>query len=565
MPYRYLRLPASIFLAGFFALANFLCPQFLVAQPAVSLLPVAGGLTRPVDIVNAGDNSERIFVVEQGGNIKVFDKTFSYLGVFLAVPTSFNNGERGLLSLAFHPGYAGNGLFFVYYTNTNGDVEVARYHTNPATPNTADPASKQVVITIPHPSNSNHNGGKLNFGADGFLYFATGDGGGAGDVPNNAQNGTVLLGKMIRINVTTADTPPFYTIPADNPFLAAGDNIRDEIWAFGLRNPFRWSFDRMTHDMWIGDVGQDAWEEINFRPAGTTGGINYGWHCMEGTHAYNGGCTITGTYAGPLLDYPHDPVTGGEAVIGGFVYRGQAYPALYGYYIFADEVSANVWLVPPGGAAADTIEFKGLQSGITAFGESEHAELYSTTLNGNIYRVVATASALPVTLTAFGGKSIAGKNELGWTVAAEENVDRYDIEYAPDPVHFQLAGSVKAMKATSYHFTHQPAAAKLYYRLKIIDADNAVSYSKVISISGGTEVSSFVYPSPVVNGILTLRLPGVFSDVVLFSADGKAVFSSSLKSRSGTVTIGLPALAPGIYLVVLNNSSGRITQTVVIR
>ena len=274
------------------------------SQPPLTFTPViSSGLSSPVDLVNAGDGSNRVFVVQQGGTIRVYDQQFAYTGNFLTVAGISSGGERGLLSLAFSPSYSSNGFFYVYYTNANGDVEIARYHIS-ADPNVADPASKVILITIPHPVNSNHNGGKLNFGNDGYLYFATGDGGSGGDPPNNAQNGNVLLGKMLRIAVNNSLTAPFYTIPADNPFVN-DPNVKDEIWAMGLRNPFRWSFDRQTHDIWIGDVGQDAWEEIDYRAAGSTGGVNYGWRCYEGNAAYNtAGCGSSATYVSRYMYIP---------------------------------------------------------------------------------------------------------------------------------------------------------------------------------------------------------------------------------------------------------------------
>jgi glucose/arabinose dehydrogenase len=252
-------------------------------QPVVAFeTKVSSGLVEAVDITNAGDGSDRIFVVQRGGTITVYESDFTLIGNFLSIPDSIETtgGEEGLLSLAFDPDYELNGFFYVYYVNPSGNVELARYSVT-ADPDVADPESGQVVLTIPHLGQRNHNGAKLNFGLDGYLYFATGDGGGAGDVPNNAQNPSVLLGKMLRIDVNQSATAPFYTVPADNPYTITndpGDAIRDEIWAFGLRNPFRWSFDE-DGNMWIGDVGQGSWEELNFRAAGTTGGINYGWRC----------------------------------------------------------------------------------------------------------------------------------------------------------------------------------------------------------------------------------------------------------------------------------------------
>lgn len=354
-------------------------------QPIINYQPVITGLTQPVDIVNAGDGSNRIFVVEQGGVIKVFNSSYTLLGNFLTVSGIATGGEQGLLSLAFHPNYETNGFFWVYYTNGAGDLEVSRYKVSSGNANQADVNSKQVVITIPHPGQTNHNGAKLNFGNDGFLYFATGDGGGGGDANNNAQNGNSLLGKMIRINVSTGTTAPYYTVPPDNPFVT-NPNVLDEIWALGLRNPFRWSFDRTTYDMWIGDVGQDAREEINYRAAGSTVGINYGWRCYEGNLPYNtNGCLPSTNYVFPVYDYVN-PNPGAASVTGGYVYRGAAHASMQGYYFATDIYSGNLYKINTVGFTT-TVQ-TGLQNLVVGFGETESGELLNVSLNGSAYSVV---------------------------------------------------------------------------------------------------------------------------------------------------------------------------------
>ena len=240
----------------------FLFSASIFAQPVPVLVyspVVTSGLSSPVDVVNAGDGSNRLFVVQQGGQVRIVSGGALLPGNFLDIPDSISGGgERGLLSIAFHPNYESNRYFFVYYTNTAGDLRITRFQTQAGNPNAADESTGVVILTIPHPTYSNHNGGKLNFGADGHLYFATGDGGSGGDPDNNSQNGNSLLGKMIRINVDNFTTPPYYTIPADNPYVT-NPSVRDEIFAMGLRNPWRWSFDKETNDMWIADVGQGAW------------------------------------------------------------------------------------------------------------------------------------------------------------------------------------------------------------------------------------------------------------------------------------------------------------------
>jgi len=353
--------------------------------PALSLSTVIQNLNLPMQLVNAGDGTGRIFIVEKGGVIKVYNKAFAFEDTFIIVKNITSSGERGLLSMAFHPQYTNNGFFYVFYTNNIGSLEVSRYKVSADDPNIADSTSKEIVITIPHPTNSNHNGGTLHFGKDGYLYLSTGDGGGTGDVPNNAQNTNILLGKILRLAVNTSATAPFYTIPPNNPF-------GNEVYAYGLRNPFRWSFDRETNDIWIGDVGQGAFEEINHRKFDSINGVNFGWRCYEGNNTYNTtGCGSVSNYTFPIYAYP--TVDPSSSVTGGVVYRGDTYIALRGYYISCDYTTANFYIIYYDSAAhtySTTIQ-KLTPAGIANFGETEDGEVYAVCLNTNtVYRVVST-------------------------------------------------------------------------------------------------------------------------------------------------------------------------------
>jgi glucose/arabinose dehydrogenase len=352
------------------------------AQPNITLNQVITGLNQPMQFVNAGDGSNRIFIPQKGGEIRVFDKNFTALGTFLTVTNILTNGEQGLLSLCFHPQYKTNGFFFVYYANADGNLEVSRYKVRGGdTINVANPNSKKIVLTIPHPTYNNHNGGTLRFGKDGMLYLSTGDGGGGGDPDKNAQNKNKLLGKMLRINVNTSETPPFYTLPVGNPF-------GNEVLAYGLRNPFRWNFDRLTGDMWIGDVGQNAFEEFNHCLSDSLVGVNYGWRCYEGSSAYNlTDCNET-NYKFPFLTYP----TVGSSAVGGTVYRGQNFFTMQGYYFGADFYSGQLYKVKYN-ASTNTYSTTSQSisvNGITDFGEAEDGEMYITSLySGNVFRVEA--------------------------------------------------------------------------------------------------------------------------------------------------------------------------------
>ena len=285
------------------------------------------------------------YVVEQRGVIKLFsdqtDVSFSLTALDIQDRVNDSGNERGLLGLALHPDFPNTPYIYVNYTGVGGATFVSRFSPLSNGPG-FDPESELILLTIPQPY-SNHNGGDLHFGPDGYLYIGTGDGGSAGDPGNRAQNPEELLGKMLRIDVNNASEDQPYTIPPDNPFADTTDGIRDEIWAFGLRNPWRFTFDRETGDMWIADVGQDQWEEIDFEPAGSGGGANYGWRCYEGNHPYNtNNCGSMSDYDFPIFEYQHS-FSNGCSVTGGIMYRYCRYPLLYGRYLFIDYCSGKLW------------------------------------------------------------------------------------------------------------------------------------------------------------------------------------------------------------------------------
>jgi glucose/arabinose dehydrogenase len=380
----------------------------------VTAVLIAGGLTQPVDIARTGLVTDtRLFVVERDGVIKIVQGNTVLPTPFLDIDSIVDaetHGEMGLLGLAFSPNYASDGRFYVYYNRTADLIHVARY-TVSSNPNVANPAST-VVMTITHNTANNHNGGDLAFGPDGYLYLAPGDG---GNTPELAQDTSVLLGKVLRINVTGV---PTYTIPASNPYTTTAP--RDEIWALGLRNPFRFSFDRQTGDMYIGDVGQGAWEEIDYQPAGM-GGLNYGWRCYEGNHVGNlSGCGPIGSYTFPVAEYCNEGqgpscTNGGRAVIGGYVYRGQAYPNMAGNYFFADNSSSRFWAMQAGPPWTVTQLNIGNVPNPSGFGEGVAGQIYVVSLgNGSLYclqggsaqaRVAATGTQtfLPVIFGPAGG------------------------------------------------------------------------------------------------------------------------------------------------------------------
>jgi glucose/arabinose dehydrogenase len=350
---------------------------------------LANGFEIPVDLTNAGD--DRLFVVEKRGRVKFINKDGEGdITTFIDISDRVNSGanERGLLGLAFHPNFETNGSFFLSYTQSNGASVISRFYIR--NDGLGDPNSEQVLMTVSQPFN-NHNGGCIKFGPDGYLYIGFGDGGAAGDPQNNSQNRMSLLGKMLRIDVDNGDP---YAIPEDNPF-AFDDFTADEIWSLGLRNPWRFSFDRMTGDLWIGDVGQDAFEEIDFRPANSTGGENYGWKCYEGNQVFSNvpECPNITNVIFPVYEYKTDENILGCSVTGGYVYRGSEYPALFGRYIFADFCTGQLWHTTPNdcGSFETVVDIRGGFQEYSSFGEDNNGELYVMALSeGAIYRIVAS-------------------------------------------------------------------------------------------------------------------------------------------------------------------------------
>lgn len=339
----------------------------------------ATGLAQPLYLTHAGDQSGRIFVIEKAGRILIFQDGIQLEDPFLDIVQQVNSRdfERGLLGLAFHPNYAQNGLFFVNFTDLNGDTVVAKYQVS-GDANRAEPDSQEILLTISQPY-ANHNGGMIEFGPDGYLYIGMGDGGSAGDPQGNAQNLESLLGKILRIDVDSG-TP--YGIPPGNK-----PGGRPEIWALGLRNPWRFSFDHVTGNLLIGDVGQNQWEEVHLLPAGAIS-ANLGWDYFEGTHPYEGSPPNNISLVFPLLEYSHGG--GNCSVTGGYTYRGTQLPDWQGVYLYGDYCSGAVWgAIPDANGDWQTERLYNLSASVASFGEDESGEIYLVDLNGTIYKLTA--------------------------------------------------------------------------------------------------------------------------------------------------------------------------------
>jgi glucose/arabinose dehydrogenase len=367
---------------------------------ALHVTLVKGGFSSPVLVTNAHDGTNRLFIVEQAGDIRILQggtvRSTPYLDLRGAITSG---GERGLLGLAFDPNFPAYPYAYVDFTDKNGNTAISRYTVSKTNANVLDRTSGVRILTITQPY-PNHNGGNLAFGPDGFLYIGMGDGGSAGDPQNRAQSFDGLLGKMLRIDVHHATSSTHYVAPSDNPYVGKAGN--DLIWSRGLRNPWRWSFDSATGALWIGDVGQDRWEEVD-RSVPSNGtragrGLNYGWNTMEGFACFKpaSGCSTTARTK-PLLVYGH-VVSGTDncAVTGGFVYRGTGSPALAGGYVFGDYCSGRIWVVAANATspATPTVLRQATASPqlrISSFGVDEAGELYLTDLNGGLYALTATA------------------------------------------------------------------------------------------------------------------------------------------------------------------------------
>ena len=527
----------------------FICFASLsAAQNAIQLEVYVSGFTQPVDIANAGD--DRLFIVEKAGYIYIIDGNGNWIPQpFLNIDPRVNSiaSERGLLGLAFHPDYANNGYFYVNYTNNDGNTRISRFTASTNNPNQADPNSELILLEVAQPF-SNHNAGDLNFGPDGYLYFGLGDGGSGGDPQNNGQTRTALLGKMHRIDVDNGDP---YGIPADNPFVQ-DPTTADEIWALGLRNPWRFSFDRLTGDMWIGDVGQNSWEEIDFQPASSPGGENYGWRCYEGLSSYNtNGCSPASQYRMPIHVYANTSSVG-CSVTGGFVYRGAAYAALYGKYIYADYCSGRFWSLEPNGPGnwTNTELINSTNSEFVSFGEDQDGELYVAGINsGNIYRVTVNCAAQPLP-----------------DISAEDNVLSAPAGY--NSYQWLLDGQ-PVDGATDAIYTAQEGGT---YSVQVVDGNGCSLTSEPLAI---------VVQSLASLGLESLTLsPNPFADqfqlnmsgkepadirIRVQSAEGKTVWerTAQVGQASTEFLIELPGRPAGVYLLILEKDGRQLTRQMV--
>jgi glucose/arabinose dehydrogenase len=533
----------KLYFTAIFVMASILS----YTQPVLSFNTFLSGLTAPVDIVNARDGSNKLYIVQQNGIVRVYSGGALLTTPFLnmsSLVTYDAGGERGLLSIAFHPQYSTNRYFFVYYNNAAGNGELAQYQTLAGSPDQADPASRKVMLTVTKPY-TNHNGCKLNFGPDGNLYLGLGDGGSGGDPQNYSQNLNSYLGKMLRINTDDFTTPPYYTVPATNPLVGVAGTL-PEIYSWGLRNPWRWSFDRSNGDMWIADVGQGAWEEINYIPAGATSGLNYGWRCYEGTHTYDlslCGATPLAGKTFPIFEYAHN-AAGGFSVTGGLVYRGAEYPALQGWYICADYVRPNGWLIKSNGAGGwNVVQQTNFPANVVTFGDAEDGTLYASSLGGTIYKVVASV-VVPVRLISFEGENAGIKDVLNWRIAPDPSLQLFEIEQSADRTRFIKIGETAAGSPESYSFNADVLPGDRYYRLRIKYSTGSIQYSDIIKISAKDKNNIVAYA--ISKDQIQLTNPSPLTSVFLLNMQGQRL-RSFYNLSSGAHILSIPNLPSGVY------------------
>ena len=520
----------------------------LNAQFNIETEVFATGFNNIVDLTNAGD--ARLFVVEQGGRIKIIDENGNTLSNnFLNIQNNISSGsgEQGLLGLAFHPDYINNGFFYINYTSGSLNTRISRFSVTANDPNIADANSEVVLLEFDQPF-GNHNGGDLAFGPDGYLYIGTGDGGSGGDPQGNSQNRQNLLGKLLRLDVTTNFSA--YTIPSDNPFVA-DPNTLDEIWSFGIRNPWRWSFDKLTGDIWMGDVGQNAREEINFQPASSTGGENYGWNCREGFIAFNNptsACSGVTDFTEPIFDYQTGS-SAGCSVTGGIRYRGCEYPALYGKYVFGDFCSGRFWTTDNVNGIWETEIALNTNISISGFGEDVNNELYVLDHDGTIYRVISGDLA-EVNITS-NGVELSGTTNL--------STNQYQWLLDGEPINGATESNYTAFENGEYSL--------------MVTNDNGCSYTSeslsviLSNIEAVTNLMDFtVYPLPFYEYLNYQVSFENATDVKtsLIDQHGK-IIQEKIFSRTARINDQISAenLASGVYFLKIKTAEGTVIKKVI--
>lgn len=600
----------------------FLCMMLRInAQPEIMLELFASGINQPTNIENMGD--DRLFVTEQRGIIKIIQPSgevnaTAFLDIRSRVGSNAN--ERGLLGLAFHPNYTENGYFYLNYTNTAGNTIISRFSVMEEDPDQANPDSEVVLLEIDQPY-TNHNGGCIKFGPDEYLYIGMGDGGLFGDPAGAGQNGQVLLAKILRIDV---DNGSPYGIPEGNPFID-DETVRDEIWALGVRNPWRFSFDRETGDMWIADVGQDLWEEVNFQLADSPGGENYGWNCYEGFEFYEPDACSGGPFTAPIHAYSHDFSEGGCSVTGGYVYRGTENPDLVGRYLYTDFCTGYIWSLMKDelGNWVNELLLEGAANDYSTFGENADGDLFLAGLiSGKIYKIVKDCSSLTLGASilhhACEGEALGAINlilsgaapfEIAWgggqtgsslteltpgiypvTVTDANNCQktnwytiRNDTPMAPEILFDEAIISVEDNFATYQWYLNgteisgatNPTLQPIEdgdYMVEVTNETGCSVFSNTITITiesttfpAGIEAIE-CYPNPADEhfNLFIKSQNSVAATIKILNANGRLYKSLDIEvNGSFNQEISLKGLSSGLYFVVLNTNKGSFLKKLI--
>ncbi|MCF0074453.1 PQQ-dependent sugar dehydrogenase [Dyadobacter sp. CY261] len=521
-----------------------------LAQPKLAIETVVSGFTRPVKVTHANDS--RLFVAEIGGKIRVVKNGAILPTPFLDIAAKINDPDwAGIFSIAFSPNYQTSGFFYVMYVvKSKTEVQISRFTRQPGNADLADANSEVKILTIPYEDVlGGHRGGDMAFGMDGFLYISTGDNGPGsrgvlGDPANNSQNMGKLFGKLLRLD-TSAPAP--------------GDNPLGKIFALGLRNPWRFGFDRQTGDLWIGDNGQDGWEEVNYLsyPFGNTIS-NFGWNCLEGTQTYNASHCAQGTaYIAPKLTYPGFTNNGGKdaSVMGGFVYRGSRYPSMKGYYFFGDYATGKIGYINPLGVPTPDAGLT--HPSLISFGEDQSGELFVVSfLNGTLSKLSNPGDPLPVQLAFFRVAEREQSKVLEWRTLFESNFHHFVVQRSLDGQKFEGIDTVNC-HGSYYTYTYLiagPSYGNSYYRLKMVDLDGSFQYSSLIAVkTGGRMIEPFVFPNP---AAAMFRVGGITKGdkISLYSVSGALVISKSAVSDQD-IDFTLKGRPAGIYTIMIENKN----------
>ncbi|WP_342087339.1 PQQ-dependent sugar dehydrogenase [Dyadobacter sp. OTU695] len=524
------------------------------AQPQLAIEPVASGFTRPVKVTNASDG--RLFVAEIGGKIKILKNGSVLSQPFLDIGAKINDPDwAGIFSIAFPPDYQASGFFYVMYVvKSKTEVQISRFSRQPANADLADANSEVKILTIPYEDVlGGHRGGDMAFGKDGFLYISTGDNGPGsrgvlGDPSNNSQNMGKLFGKLLRLD-TSSPTP--------------GDNPLSKIFALGLRNPWRFGFDRQTGDLWIGDNGQDGWEEINYLGYPFGGAVsNFGWNCLEGTQTYNASHCAPGTsYIAPKLTYPGFANNGGNdaSVMGGFVYRGSRYPSMKGYYFFGDYSTGKIGYINPQGTATPDAGIS--YSSLISFGEDHAGELYTLSfLNGTLSKITNPGDPLPVKLLFVRLTKTDNRFQIHWKTAQESKFSHFEVQRSRNAHTFKTLETVRGEGAGSaYVFTdNEPLSETSYYRLKMVDDDGTFKYSALVTGTLDMREEPFVFPNP---GGSQITIGGLVKgdEVRVYNTSGLLVLSRDM-AVDGEWKLNMEGKTKGIYTAFIDNAASGFSQ-----